>query len=165
MNTQKKLYLLPYRWQVIGWIILGASLLATIVGLLFSKNPNDQMATVYLGGFLFAMLGMLIAGLSREKQEDEFTVFLRTRSALTAISVMLGLRIVIPLIMTFLALLSHNNDSLFSSVFDNQSVASLFQLIRKATGYGGAFALYLILYKIRLAKYNLQLAKEEQEVE
>ena len=84
---------------------------------------------------------------------------------MTAISVMLGLRIVIPLIMTFLALLSHNNDSLFSSIFDNQPVASLFQLIRKATGYGGAFALYLILYKIRLAKYNLQLAKEEQEVE
>ena len=68
MNTQKKIFLLPYRWQVIGWIILGASLLATIVGLLFSKNPNDQMATVYLGGFLFAMLGMLIAGLSRERQ-------------------------------------------------------------------------------------------------
>ena len=165
MNTQKKLYLLPHRWQVIGWIIMGASLLATIVGLLFSKNPNDQMATVYLGGFLFALSGMLIAGLSREKQEDEFTVFLRTRSALTAISVMLGLRIVFPLIMTFLTCLSHNNDYLRSAIFDNPSVANFITAFKKATGYGGAFALYLILYKIRLAKYNLQLAKEEQDVE
>lgn len=165
MDTQKKLYLLPYRCQVIGWIILGASLLATIVGLLFSKNPNDRMATVYLGGFLFALSGMLIAGLSREKQEDEFTVFLRTRSALTAISVMLGLRIVIPLIMVFLTLLSHNNDFLRSAIFDNPDAANLFTAFKKATGYGGAFALYLILYKIRLVRYNLQLAQEGQEDE
>ena len=78
---------------------------------------------------------------------------------------MLGLRLVIPLIMTFLALLSHNNDFLRSTIFDNPDAANLFTLIRKATGYAGAFALYLILYKIRLVKYNLQLAKEEQEVE
>lgn len=164
MNTQKKLFLLPYRFQMVGWIILGASLLATIVGLLFSKNPSDQMATLYLGGFLFALLGMLIAGLSREKQEDEFTVFLRTRSALTAISVMLGLRIVIPLIMTFLIMLSHKLDFI-QPIFDNPSAANLFTSVRKATGYGGAFALYLILYKIRLVRYHLQFAKEGQEVE
>jgi tetrahydromethanopterin S-methyltransferase subunit C len=159
MNTQKKLYLLPYRWQIIGWIILGASLLATIVGLLLSKNPNDQMATVYLGSFLFALLGMLIAGLSREKQEDEFTVFLRTRSALTAIAIMLGLRLVFTLGFSIFAV------SVSAETYTNSLIHRLAPALKEMTNYGGAFALYLILYKVRLVKYNLQLAKEEQEVE
>ena len=110
---------------------------------------------------IISFIGLLLAGLSREKQEDEFTVFLRTRSALTAVAFMFALKVVIALIAVTLTALTHLH-LIGEEVFvNNRSVAVPFLSLKEMTGYGGAFILYLLLYKIRLARYYKEVNDEE----
>ena len=157
MNTQKKLYLLPHRCQLIGWILVGVSLVFVICSILILENEDEQF-TYAAGGMIISFIGLLLAGLSREKQEDEFTVFLRTRSALTAV---LALKVIIALIAVTLTELTHLH-LIGEEVFvNNRSVAVPFLSLKEMTGYGGAFILYLLLYKIRLARYYKEVNDEE----
>ena len=152
MNTQKKIYLLPHRCQTVGWIITGISVILLFCCALF-RMPSNLDDPVILAFFLF--IGLFLVGLSREKQEDEFTVFLRTRSALTAVAIMFGLKIVAGLTWAFLLNYADR------AVVDSWPVGMLFKQLRSLTNYGGAFLLYLILYKIRLARYNKEVENEE----
>ena len=160
MNTQKKLYLLPHRCQLIGWILVGDSLVFAVGCLLFIKGQSDREPYAGLGVIL-SFIGLFLAGLSRERQEDEFTVFLRTRSALTAVAFMFALKVVIALIAVTLTALTHLH-LIGEEVFvNNRSVAVPFLSLKEMTGYGGAFILYLLLYKIRLARYYKEVNDEE----
>ena len=156
MNTQKKLYLLPYRFQIVGCIIAAISTVVFFWGLFTSKQPaiqNDWMVF----GYAFLLLGVFLIGLSREKVEDEFTLFTRTRSALTAIVIVFGLRIIFALTFSILAV------SVSAETFNNPHLAQFGKAVRQLTNYGGAFILYVILYKVRLARYNIRMARESQE--
>ena len=160
MNTQKKLYLLPHRFQRIGWILVGVSLVFAIGSLLFIKGQGDR--ETYAGmGIIISFIGLFLAGLSREKQEDEFTVFLRTRSALTAVAFMFAFRILLVLILLTMGILTSLNVIGEEVFMDNRTVALSFKSLLKPTGFSGAFVLYLLLYKIRLARYNKEVADEE----
>ena len=159
MDTQKKLYLLPHRCQLIGWILIGASLVFVIGSTLILKNEDEQF-TYAAGGMIISFVGLLLAGLSREKQEDEFTVFLRTRSALTAVAFMFALKVLVALFVAIMAMLRVQN-IIPKEAFDNRSMAMGLRLLREWTGYGGAFILYLLLYKIRLARYYKEVNDEE----
>ena len=135
MNTQKKLYLLPHRCQLIGWILVGVSLVFVICSILILENEDEQF-TYAAGGMIISFIGLLLAGLSREKQEDEFTVFLRTRSALTAVAFMFALKVVIALIAVTLTELTHLH-LIGEEVFvNNRSVAVPFLSLKEMTGYG-----------------------------
>lgn len=159
MSTQKKLYLLPHRCQLIGWILVGFSLVFIIGSILILKNGDEQF-TYAAGGMVISFIGLMLAGLSREKQEDEFTVFLRTRSALTAVAFMFALKVFIALFVAVMAML-RIQDVIPKEAFDNRSMAMGLRLLREWTGYGGAFILYLLLYKIRLARYYKEVNDEE----
>jgi hypothetical protein len=160
MNTQKKLYLLPHRCQSIGWILVGVSLVFAIGSLLFIKG-HDQKETYAGLGIIFSFIGLFLAGLSRERQEDEFTVFLRTRSALTAVVFMFALKVVMALIAVTLTMLTSSHVIGEEVFVNNRSVAVPFLSLKEMTGYGGAFVLYLLLYKIRLARYYKEVNDEE----
>ena len=79
MNAQKKLYLLPHRCQLIGWILIGFSLVFVVCSILILKNEHEQF-TYAAGGMIISFIGLLLAGLSREKQEDEFIRHIRVRT-------------------------------------------------------------------------------------
>ena len=163
MNAQKKLYLLPHRCQLIGWILVGVSLVFAVGSLLFIKGQSDR--ETYAGmGIIFSFIGLFLAGLSRERQEDEFTVFLRTRSALTAVAFMFALKVSVALFVAVMAMLRIQN-VIPKEAFDNRSMAMGLRLLRELTGYGGAFILYLLLYKIRLARYYKEVNDEELQSE
>ena len=160
MNTQKKLYLLPHRCQLIGWILVGVSLVFAIGSLLFIKGQSDR--ETYAGlGVILSFIGLFLAGLSRERQEDEFTVFLRTRSALTAVAFMFAFRILLVLIMLTMGMLTTMKVIGEEVFLDNRIVALSFKSLLKSTGFSGAFVLYLLLYKIRLARYYKEVNDEE----
>ena len=160
MNTQKKLYLLPHRCQLIGWILVGISLVFAIGSLLFIKGQSNR--ETYAGlGVVFSFIGLFMAGLSREKQEDEFIVFLRTRSALTAVAFMFAFRILLVLIIVTMGMLTSLNVIGEGVFMDNRTVALSFKSLLKPTGFSGAFVLYLLLYKIRLARYYKEVNDEE----
>ena len=160
MDTRKRLLLLPYGFQVAGWIIAGFSAVALICGLLFSDKPFIQNDLAVFGeGFL--LIGLLIVGLSREKQEDEFTIFLRTRSALTAVIIMFGLNLLLAIVFSVLAGAADYSEVIHENVFNSQSFADFFYGFQRMTRYGGAFMLYLVLYKIRLAMYKKGARDEE----
>ena len=160
MNTQKKLYLLPHRFQLIGWILVGVSLVFAVGCLLFIKGQSDR--ETYAGlGVILSFIGLSLAGLSRERQEDEFTVFLRTRSALTAVAFMFAMRILLVLIIVTMGMLTSLNVIGEEVFMDNRTVALSFKSLLKPTGFSGAFVLYLLLYKIRLARYYKEVNDEE----
>lgn len=151
MNTQKKVFLLPYKCQVVGWFIAGAALLV-MVGSFFFGLESMQLFRFQIYGILCLYLGCFLVGFSREKTEDEFTLHLRTSSALTALLVICALRFLLHTVLAILQLsgpLEKDSHDMLKDVFDGFA------------SFGSVFILYLILYKIRLGRYNKEVADEE----
>ena len=142
MHTQKKLFLLPYRFQTVGCIIAGIGLVMWIIPFLagFESKTTIHWA---LYGTLVISVGLFLIGFSREKREDEFTLHLRTSSALTAMLVFFGLKILLTFVKGFIRWKDViSNGGLVENVFDELTDLSM------------VFFLYLIIYKIRLARFN-----------
>ena len=151
MSTQKKVFLLPYKCQIVGWFIVGAALLAMIGALFFGQDSMLQVRFL-IYGTLFLYVGCFLVGFSREKTEDEFTLHLRTSSALTALLVICALRILFNTIVAVFQIPGPIDKDLHDMIKD---------LINGFTSFGTVFILYIILYKIRLARYNKEVADEE----
>ena len=151
MIKQKKVFLLPYKCQVVGWFIAGAALLA-MVGSFFFGLESTLLLRFQIYGILFLYLGCFLIGFSREKTEDEFTLYLRTSSALTALLVICALRF---LLHTVLAILQ------FSGPLEKDFHDMLKEVFDGFASFGSVLFLYLILYKIRLARYYKEVNDEE----
>ena len=151
MNTQKKVFLLPYKCQIVGWYIAGAALLV-MIGSFFFGLDDMLLLRFQIYGMLFLYVGCLLVGFSREKTEDEFTLYLRTSSALTALLVICALR-------TLLATIFVIHD--LSGPLEKDAHDMIKKAIDGFTGFGSVLFLYLILYKIRLGRYNKEGADEE----
>ena len=151
MIKQKKVFLLPYKCQVVGWFIAGAALLA-MVGSFFFGLESTLLLRFQIYGILFLYLGCFLIGFSREKTEDEFTLYLRTSSALTALLVICALRF---LLHTVLAILQ------FSGPLEKDFHDMLKEVFDGFASFGSVLFLYLLLYKIRLSRYNKEVADEE----
>ena len=151
MIKQKKVFLLPYKCQVVGWFIVGAALLV-MVGSFFFGLESMLLFRFQIYGILFLYLGCFLIGFSREKTEDEFTLYLRTSSALTALLVICALRF---LLHTVLAILQ------FSGPLEKDFHDMLKEVFDGFASFGSVLFLYLIMYKIRLSRYNKEVADEE----
>ena len=154
MNTQKKIYLLPHCFQRIGLIL---TVVSTIVFFWALFSSEDMLNNISVIAYAFAFLGLFFIGLAKEKVEDEFTLFTRTRSALTAIAVMFGLNIVMALIVFIAKVFSVGEPA------NGQLLVRLTKAFKELTGYGGAFILYILLFKFRLARYKARMEHENQE--
>lgn len=153
MKTQKKIFLLPYRCQIAGRVIAIIGVLAWIASLVLTVIHRDmdtiQLFRWHLYSLLILFVGLYLIGFSREKQEDEFTLHLRTSSALTAMLVIFGLDIVLSFVSGVLEMKGIvSKDGMFSDLVDEW------------TSLGMVFFLYLIIYKIRLARFNKE-SKEQ----
>ena len=151
MSRQKKVFLLPYKCQVVGWFIAGAALLV-MIGSWFFGLDDMLLVRFQIYGILSLYLGCFLVGFAREKTEDEFTLYLRTSSALTALLVICALRFLLHTVLAILQLsgpLEKDFHDLLKDVFDGFA------------SFGSVFILYLILYKIRLSRYNKEVADEE----
>ena len=146
MNTQKKLFLLPYRCQIAGRVLAIIGVVAWIAFMilsLFLKMDSNTEIHCFLYSTVVLFVGLYLIGFSREKQEDEFTLHLRTSSALTAMLVIFGLKIVLAFVSGILEAKGIvSKDGVFSDLVDS------------LTSLGTVFFLYLIIYKIRLARFN-----------
>ena len=142
MNTQKKLFLLPYRFQTVGCILAGIGLIMWIIPFLagFESKTTIHWA---LYGTLVISVGLFLIGFSREKREDEFTLHLRTSSALTAMLVIFGLKILLTDVTSYF---------LWKEVISKDGM--VMDMVDEVTDLGMVFFLYLIIYKIRLARFN-----------
>ena len=153
MQTQKKLFLLPHCFQRIGLVL---TVVSTIVFFWAVFSSEDMLNNVTVIAYAFAFLGLFFVGVAKEKVEDEFTLFTRTRSALTAIAVMFGLNILLALTVFAAKVFSAN-------VTDGSLLIRFVDSFTEMTGYGGAFILYILLYKFRLARYKARMEREMQE--
>ena len=156
MNTQKKIFLLPYRCQIAGRVIAIIGLLACIASFVLTVTQRDMDSIQSFRWLLYSTailyVGLYLIGFSREKQEDEFTLHLRTSSALTAMLVIFGLKIVLSFVSGYLEMKGIvSKDGMFSDMVDEW------------TSLGAVFILYLIIYKFRLARFNMRMARESQE--
>lgn len=161
MSKQKKVFLMRYQVQITGWVLTGVSLLVLAVSWIITPDYRPKADPVTWLSLTY--IGLFLVGLSKEKVEDEFTVFMRTRSALTAIALMLAIRIVLALTFTTLVMWAEFKPSENLRVWlDTERHAQMLEVFNKITGYGGAFLLYLIIYKIRLARYRKESRIEEE---
>ena len=154
MNTQKKLFLLPYRCQIAGRVLAIIGLLAWIASFVLAVSHHDMGSIQSFRWLLYSTVilyvGLYLIGFSREKQEDEFTLHLRTSSALTAMLVIFGLKILLSFVSGYLVMKEIvSKDGMFSDMVDEW------------TSLGTVFILYLIIYKIRLARFNKEASHEE----
>jgi len=154
MNTQKKLFLLPYRFQIAGLVIAIIGVLAWIASFVLTIIYHDIDTIHYFRWQLYSLfilfVGLYLIGFSREKQEDEFTLHLRTSSALTSMLVIFGLKIVLAFVSGILETKGIvSKDGMFSDLVDEW------------TSLGTVFILYLIIYKIRLARFKMEASHEE----
>ena len=140
MNTQKKLFLLPYRFQTVGCVLIGIGLVLWIISFFFESK---EIFRWILYGTLAIYLGLFLIGFSRERREDEFTLHLRTSSALTAMLVIFGLKILLTFVKGFL---------LWKGVISKDGLVE--DMFTEVTSLSMVFFLYLIIYKIRLARFN-----------
>lgn len=154
MNMQKKLYLLPHCFQRIGLVL---TIVSTIVFFWAVFSSEDMLNNVTVIAYAFAFLGLFFIGLAKEKVEDEFTIFTRTRSALTAIAVMFGLNIFLALIVFSAKVFSAGEPD------SGQLLVRLVDSFAELTGYGGAFILYILLFKIRLARDKARMERDNLE--
>ena len=154
MNSQKKLFLLPYRCQIAGRIIALIGLLAWFVSLVMTAVHHDmetiQLFRWHLYSILILYVGLYLIGFSREKQEDEFTLHLRTSSALTAMLVIFGLKIILSFVLGFLQM---------KDLIAKDGIVK--DLADSATSLTSIFFLYLIIYKIRRGRFNRESSHEE----
>lgn len=150
MNTQKKLFLLPYRFQPVGSVLAGIGLVMWIIPFLAGLEGKTMLHWA-LYGTLAIYVGLLLIGFSREKREDEFTLHLRTSSALTAMLVIFVLKILLTTLISILHLKG----------VDKGSIDVVKDLVNGITSIGAIFFLYLLLYKIRLARFNRESSHEE----
>ena len=152
MIKQKKVFLLPYKCQVVGWFIVGAALLAMVGSFFFIAFEDILLLRFQIYGLLFLYVGCLLVGFSREKTEDEFTLYLRTSSALTAMLAICALRLLLSTVFAVFELSGPMEKGIHDVLKD---------AINGFTGFGSVLFLYLILYKIRLGRYNKEGADEE----
>ena len=149
MSTKKKLFLLPYHYQLVGWFVVGVSILVFFA--CFFLKLDTRQATLYpLRAFMTIYIGLFLVGFAREKREDEFTLHLRTNSALTAMLVIFAIRIVLGIVLVILQA---------NGVFQKDGTVE--RLFDENTSFSSVFLLYLILYKVRLARYNKEIKDEE----
>ena len=152
MIKQKKVFLLPYKCQVAGWFIAGAALLVMVGSFFFFGFDDIQLLRFQIYGTLFLFVGCFLVGFSREKTEDEFTLHLRTSSALTAMLAICALRLLLSTVFAVFELSGPMEKGIHDVLKD---------AINGFTGFGSVLFLYLILYKIRLGRYNKEGADEE----
>ena len=151
MIPQKKVYLLPHRYQTIGWIVACVALLTMAVSC-FLESGSAINTRFLLFGLLLLYIGLFFVGFSREKTEDEFTLHLRTSSALIALLIICAIRIILKLIISIL---------ISVGVIDNDLHEIIRDPVNEITGFASVFILYLILFKIRLSRYNNEEDNEE----
>lgn len=151
MSANKKIFLLPFRFQLAGWIIAGLGLLTFVISIFLNPEPL-QLLRFSLGGFLVLYIGLFMVGFSKERREDEFTLYLRTSSALTAMLVIFAVKIVLSLVVGIL---------MAKGIIGKDDHELLKDLVDGLTSFGMVFTLYLIMYKVRLIRYNKEASNEE----
>ena len=149
MESNKKLFLLPHCFQLVGWIVAALAAVCVVCALLLAKTPYLENAPAIIGTVLL-VAGLFLVGFSREKVEDEFTLHLRVSSALTALLVVFVLWMLKTVSSVILVRL------LPMEMFGRIQIALNF-----LTGFVAVFVLYLVLFKIRLARFNTKSAYEE----
>ncbi len=163
---KRKNYLLPYSCQLVGWGLLGASvlfLLLVMVGPLSSLFPADWMNTErsrYLTLILMVLFysGAFLVSLSREREEDEMIHELRSTSLTMTAYVMMAVFLIVSLICAF-------NAAFRFFPYSEVSALRLYSLQNITTNVLFGFFIYLAIYKTRLWKIRWEACRAMKEGE
>ena len=92
-----KHYLLSYKWQTAGWILLAVALMVTclIVGVGLYMTMSEAVTKLFVAAvYVVTAVSLLLIAFSEERQEDEFIKSLRGRSLAAAACVAFVLSII-----------------------------------------------------------------------
>ena len=156
---KNKTYMLPYRFRNWGYVLIIASVLSLVLGLLMANVweiiPQTHTRFISMVMYLLFFLGIFVIVMTEEKDEDEMIDSIRRRSIAVTAFIAFGFFMVINLVMAFL----HGFRSL-------QSMSFVSSLVTVLTGTGLTsvntyIILYLIIFRISIWKMRKQ-CKEDQ---
>ena len=156
---KNKTYMLPYRFRNWGYVLIIASVLSLVLGLLMANVweiiPQTHTRFISMVMYLLFFLGIFVIVMTEEKDEDEMIDSIRRRSIAVTAFIAFGFFMVINLVMAFL----HGFRSL-------QSMSFVSSLVTVHTGTGLTsvntyIILYLIIFRISIWKMRKQ-CKEDQ---
>ena len=156
---KNKTYMLPYRFRNWGYVLIIASVLSLVLGLLMANVweiiPQTHTRFISMVMYLLFFLGIFVIVMTEEKDEDEMIDSIRRRSIAATAFIAFGFFMVINLVMAFL----HGFRSL-------QSMSFVSSLVTVLTGTGLTsvntyIILYLIIFRISIWKMRKQ-CKEDQ---
>lgn len=135
--------LLPHRYHIVGWVLFALSWGALGIGLLlfnvWRAIPQDYSHYLTMIFFSLIYISAFFVGLSREKHEDEFIMYLRKKAIVLSSST------------TFLIFIVYN---LAIALFPNGRLPMFtYYLFPPLTSIGFAFVLYVSIFKISLFTY------------
>jgi peptidoglycan/LPS O-acetylase OafA/YrhL len=151
--------MLPYRFRNWGYVLIIASVLSLVLGLLMANVweiiPQTNTRFISMVMYLLFFLGIFVIVMTEEKDEDEMIDSIRRRSIAATAFIAFGFFMVINLVMAFL----HGFRSL-------QSMSFVSSLVTVLTGTGLTsvntyIILYLIIFRISIWKMRKQ-CKEDQ---
>lgn len=154
---QKKSYLLPHKYQIVGWCLFGAIFVVFALEMLvwntweLIPQKYSKHGTMVL--YLLAFGSAFLVGFSQEKQEDEFIASLRRKSVMITVCVM------------FFAMIAYGLlYAIWSSVHPTTgNFWRYFFMVWRITGNVlFAFMLYVVLFRISYWRYKWESRKDEE---
>jgi hypothetical protein len=154
---EKKSYLLPHKFQILGWCLFGAIFVVFALEMLvwntweLIPQKYSKHGTMLL--YLLAFGSAFLVAFSQEKQEDEFISALRRKSVMMTACIMFFLMIAYGLLY-----------AIWSSVHPTAgNFWRYFFIVWRFTGnIIFALMLYAVLFRIKYWRYKWESGKDEK---
>ena len=156
---KNKSYMLPHSFRKYGYVLMVASVLTLVLGLLMANVweiiPQTHTRFISMVMYLLFFLGVFVLVMTEEKDEDEMIDSIRRRSISTTAFIAFGFFMLINLAMAFL----HG----FRSLASMELVSSLMTVMTGTvlTSVNTYVILYLIIFRISIRKMRRQCKEDE----
>lgn len=152
MMTKKSL-LLPHCFQTTGWWLLAISLVMLGVTLALDMNGNAQgtaFAVLAIAGTCLPTLSLLLICVSKERHEDEYVAYLRTRSVLWVVAFAF-----------VVGMIEQSTDYMSVRYLTMQQLGRQHFLMALLTNPALLAVVYLVLFKGALFINKVKISKDE----
>lgn len=153
---KKNKFLLPYKYQIAGWIILPVSLIAMTLLLNFflGKISDTAMRCCVILDMILGGLSLMMIAFSEEKSEDEFIEHLRGKSLAIAAGITFTIAII-----WFIFQITYN----FYGTPDMADTGTMmvYNALNLMSSVFMMFFIYIITLKTNLAIYKWRCSHEK----
>ena len=153
-DMKTKHYLLSYKWQTAGWILLAVALMLTclIVGVGLYMTMSEAVTKLFVAA-VYVVTAVSLIAFSEERQEDEFIKSLRGRSLAAAACV--------AFVLSIIWFCVSNVGRMYLPLQMGDDLWWKFSLVDNYLSIIPMFFLYIVIFKASLWVYRWRSRHEE----